>query len=101
MRFREPLIKSRPADLVLILLVFFRQIALKILEIRRIPADFSNNLPEKILRNMSTRFNQCLLRIRSFTVLFFSNCLRQNIFSKCDKIKLNSDKKAVLAFDSH
>ena len=39
-KLKEPLIKSRPTDLVLILLVFFRQIALKILEIRQYSCGF-------------------------------------------------------------
>ena len=32
---KKPLIKSRPTDLALILLAFFRQIALKLFEIRQ------------------------------------------------------------------
>ena len=43
-------------------LSFFVKLHSNRLKYDSIPARFSCNLPEKILRNMSTRFNQCFLK---------------------------------------
>ncbi|MBQ1436732.1 MAG: hypothetical protein IIZ07_02215, partial [Ruminococcus sp.] len=68
-----------------------------------IPARFSCNLPEKNLRNMSTIFNQCLLRFVDKAVFdsdirFFKSL----VFSKFFTESLNDiGDPRNLAFDHH
>ena len=44
---------------------FFDKLLSKSLKYVSITADFSTNLPEKFLRDMGTRFNQCFPSLRS------------------------------------
>ena len=50
---------------------FFDKLLSKPLKYVSITADFSPNLPEKSLRDLGTRFNQCFLNIISYSARFY------------------------------
>ena len=92
---KEPLSKSRLWACHSSCLSFFVKLHSNRLKHVSISARFSHNLPEKILRNTSTRFTHCFLKriiavlVAAF-VLLLSGCGKNVVNDQSDEIRLSS-----------